>query len=228
MRWPLILSLLLNAVLVVALVVIGGRANRVVSGLIDHAQKAKERRVDAMNATRVGSADIVLLGDSLTWEGSWDEYFPNQQVVNRGVGGDQVDDLAARFDAVVAHDPGQLVFMAGINDLNFGRDVRAIIQSYESLFDRIDTDLPGTAVVLQSVLPTNGDWVIAVDPADVEALNHYLWAEAAERGWRYLDLTPLFSDEQGQLTEELSNDGIHLKGEGYRIWRDALGPILVE
>ena len=36
----------------------------------------------------------------------------------------------------------------------------------------------------------------------------------------------LFADEQGRLRADLTNDGLHLMGKGYLIWRDALRPYL--
>ncbi|MEB3293412.1 MAG: hypothetical protein VKJ24_09640, partial [Synechococcales bacterium] len=38
----------------------------------------------------------------------------------------------------------------------------------------------------------------------------------------FLNLYPLFANEEGFLRSELSTDGLHLNPEGYRVWRTAL------
>ena len=45
------------------------------------------------------TGDIVMLGDSITAMGQWSEMFPAADILNRGLGGDTVADIAARaFD----------------------------------------------------------------------------------------------------------------------------------
>ena len=36
----------------------------------------------------------------------------------------------------------------------------------------------------------------------------------------------LFVDDQGRLRADLTNDGLHLMGQGYLIWRDAIKPYI--
>ena len=40
----------------------------------------------------------------------------------------------------------------------------------------------------------------------------------------WINLYPLFVDAEGKLRRELTNDGLHLLGQGYIIWRDAIKP----
>lgn len=217
-------SLALNLALGAALFTVGAKAKRVTDGLFDYARQAEERRIDAMDATALDEADVVFLGDSLTWEGSWPEYFPDLVVANRGVGGDRVSDLTARLDGVAALRPEKLFIMAGINDLNFSRAPAEVIEDYEILFDAVKRSSPGTEVYLQSVLPTNDTWVVDVPAAHLDELNAYLSAEAAERGWTFIDLRPSFTGPGGRLPDELTNDGIHLRGDGYRLWSGLVRP----
>jgi lysophospholipase L1-like esterase len=37
-----------------------------------------------------------------------------------------------------------------------------------------------------------------------------------------VDLQPAFADAEGQLKAELTTDGIHLDGAGYRLWATVL------
>ena len=40
----------------------------------------------------------------------------------------------------------------------------------------------------------------------------------------YIDLWTLLADKNGKLRADLTNDGLHLMGEGYIVWRDAVLP----
>lgn len=143
------------------------------------------------------SADVVLLGDSLTDHGRWSELLPGR-VANRGIGRDTVDMVAARADRLP---DGPVFVMVGVNDLSLGRSVADVVASYEVLLDR----LGDRRVIVQSVLgPAN---------LPVPELNEALSKLSARRGLEFLDLTPLLG-----YPLRPTYDGIHLTAEGYRLW----------
>ncbi len=218
------LSLTLNVLFIGGLAIAVPKVISVADGFSAVLSDFMERRMDAIEASQVDRADIVFLGDSITHEGAWDEYFPGHIAVNRGIGGDTVEQVIERFHQVAKLTPSQLFVMVGINNLNEGNAVDAIVAQYATLFDRIDDSLEGTGVVIQSVLPTNDEWLFDVSLDDVNALNSFLSAEAERRGYRYIDVGTLFADEQGRLDPAYSNDGIHLSGDAYRLWADLLRP----
>ncbi len=217
-RW-LVASLLLNALLVgVGLFTLSripvvleaqraGRAERLGSQFaIVHAEPGK----------------VVFVGDSITQGGLWSEIYASADVLNRGVGGDTTAHLLARAGEIHALAPRKLFVMIGINDLNRGVARAETFTHLEQLFDGFDREIPETEIYLQSVLPVNDDWRISIRPSDIDAINQKLVAEAAARGYTFVDLRPAFTAADGQLRRSLSNDGIHLLGEGYAVWRAAL------
>ena len=185
-----------------------------------------ERRLDAMEASQVERADIVFLGDSITHEGMWDEYFPDHVAVNRGVGGDRVQQVVARFDDVAKIQPAKLFLMIGVNDLNSGASTDSIIDQYEILFGLFEEHIPDTEIHIQSVLPTNEEWFFSISLNDIGILNAFLISAAKERGYEYIDVASLFADDDGYLDPSYSNDGIHLAGEAYRLWANLLRPYI--
>ena len=40
----------------------------------------------------------------------------------------------------------------------------------------------------------------------------------------YVDVYSALVDEKGMLDKQYTNDGLHLMGEGYIVWRDAVLP----
>ena len=216
-KMALIASLLLN----VLLIVVGAIGFNFMQGVLGETMgQLFERRVDAFAASRIENPDVLFLGDSITHEGSWSEYFPGLTVINRGIGGDTVQHLLDRFENIVPLDPEKLFLMIGINNLNSGHATEEIIALYGELFDRFDREIPDTRIYVQSVLPTNSEWIFSIDLNDVATLNAFLESEAANRGYRFVNLDPVFADATGQLRTELSNDGIHIGGDGYRVWSE--------
>jgi lysophospholipase L1-like esterase len=83
-------------------------------------------------------------------------------------------------------------------------------------------------VVVQAVLAVNPE--LCEEPVTNEriaAFNARLRALAERRGARFLDVNPALADARGQLDRRLTLDGVHVTGEGYRRWAEALRPLLV-
>lgn len=81
------------------------------------------------------------------------------RILNRGIGGNTVDDLRSRWqDDVLAHGPDHLVINVGINDLNqfLCQPDKAFLapdgfgEIYQSLLARTRSALPGTRILLLS------------------------------------------------------------------------------
>ena len=62
---------------------------------------------------------VVLLGDSITEGGVWNELLPELPVLNRGVGGETSAQVLARLDLVL-NAPSAVVLLIGTNDLSSG------------------------------------------------------------------------------------------------------------
>ncbi len=177
--------------------------------------------VSFFDAYPVEPGDIVLLGDSITFGGHWNEIAPGRPVRNRGIGGDRTDDLLARLEPILEGRPSKLFLMIGTNDLGTGVPHDTIVARYATLLDRFASETPSTTVYVQSVLPRAADY-----RERIERLNQALRAMAAERGLTYIDLYPAFLAEDGSIRDELTFDEIHLTGDGYREWHRLLEPHL--
>ena len=64
--------------------------------------------------------------------------------------------------------------------------------------------------------------------ASIAAINAKLAAFGDAQRVRYVDIGDRLVDSRGELTEQMSEDGLHLSLAAYQIWADALKPILVE
>jgi len=168
-------------------------------------------------------ADVVMVGDSLTDGAEWREMFPEQLVVNRGIDSDTTEGVLARLDDILMLKPKVVFLMIGINDFgDESRSVDAVFTTYKSIVSRLERS--GTQVVVQSTLPCNeakGAWKsCSLINQSIRQLNTRL-ATVASRRVSYVDLVPVLA-ASGGLRDELTFDGVHLNGQGYRLWKNVI------
>lgn len=173
------------------------------------------------------SSDIVFLGNSITDGCEWAELFENRHVKNRGISGDRSGWLLDRLDSIIAAHPKKLFLMIGTNDLAAGISPEEIVHNVARLIDRFQTESKWTKIYVQSILPVNGtDFSKYRSHYEHARLivptNKLLEALCAEKGVTYLNVWGALADEEGKLDVRYTNDGLHLMGPGYLVWRDAI------
>lgn len=103
---------------------------------------------------------IVLLGSSniRMWNTLADD-FPGMNVVNRGVGGCRLVELAEFAPRLVAAaKPRVIVVGAGTNDVNAGTSTGDIRAAFERLIDTLRRDHPDTTIAFLAISPTVKRW----------------------------------------------------------------------
>ena len=184
------------------------------------------RRATLFDELPIGKKDIVMLGNSLTDGCEFNELLNNKHIKNRGIVGDIVQGLIDRVDPIIKGQPKKLFILSGVNDISHDVSADSIARAMEKLIVMVKQGSPRTKIYLQSLLPFNNDvreWKLLKgrDHVVVEA-NVLLEQVARRQGVTWINLYPLFVDDQGRLRADLTNDGLHLMGKGYLIWRDAI------
>lgn len=191
--------------------------NRGLSGVYQH-------RVEQFEFLPVEKKNIVFLGNSLIAEGEWPELLGSSSILNRGIPGDGINGVLSRLDPILDNSPRQLFLEIGINDLGFHAPER-VWREYQELVKTIRSRAPETELFIMSLLPVNNQVRNTGRSNEViRKLNEQLKELAQTEGAVYLDIHSGMTDPSGRLREELTQDGIHLNGEAYLIWRDALIP----
>lgn len=168
--------------------------------------------------------DVVMIGDSITQAGMWEDMFPGVAIANRGIGSDRTDDVLRRMSSIRALRARKAFVMLGINDLNADRSVDAVFVDYSSIVTMLREQ--GAEVVVQSTLECNlalrrrCDVLLPL----IRDLNARLAVLAAGEGLHFLDLNALLAVRGEGLLAQYTPDGVHLNGAGYRRWRDAIAP----
>ena len=206
-----------------------------------HALLAREdqllRNPDRDNLTRYAEQDahlaapkpdkprVVFLGDSITDLWRLNEYFPDRDVVNRGISGQTTGQMLGRvLSDVVKLKPAALVVLGGTNDIARGTSLATVEDNLTMIADL--ADFRGIRVIFASVLPVS-DYHQDSDqnfartnlrpPGTIRSLNSWIQSFCTQRKFQYLDYYSAMVDPSGFLTADLSDDGLHPNSKGYRV-----------
>lgn len=208
----------------------------IISGSAQNPQKKYTefyyQRASLFELLPVDSTNIVFLGNSLTNGCEWHELLGMPNVVNRGINGDIVGGIEDRLAPVVNGHPDKIFLLTGVNDVSHNLTADSIASALLALVDHIRMASPDTRLYVQSLLPINTSFgrYKAIDGKEqtIRDINALLPAEVEARGAKWIDLYPAFCDDNGNLRSDLTNDGLHLLGNGYMIWRDIILPYVKE
>jgi lysophospholipase L1-like esterase len=173
----------------------------------------------------IDSATVVMLGNSLTENGgNWASRIGTRmKVVNRGIIGDNTIGMTQRLCQITPHKPLAIFLMAGINDMSGNLPAQQVASRVINLIDSIRAQAPDTRLFVQSILPINeagGRWkTLAGRTNDIPWANMLIRAYCESKGIVFVDIFPkLVRGKSNTLRSNLTNDGLHLNDEGYKIW----------
>lgn len=204
-----------------------------------------ERHEAALAAKNV-QPKIVFVGDSITHHlggvpaptGPYishrgDEFWrtlctPERPGLNLGFGGDRVQHVLWRLDhgELDGISPEHIVLTIGTNNVLSGDGTpEEIVAGIRACLQRLRAKAPKAKIILTGVPPCGNP---ATDPRRIRQgqVNEGLKKLAVEAKVTYLDLTPLILDANGNIPRELMDDAIHPTPAGYKIWQEALLPLL--
>ena len=135
--------------------------------------------------------------------------------------------LLDRLDSILVAHPKKLFLMIGTNDLAAGISPEEIVRNVARLIDRFQSESKWTKIYVQSILPVNGEDFTKYRGHYEHArlivpTNKMLEALCDEKGVTYLNVWGALADHDGKLDKRYTNDGLHLTGQGYLVWRDAI------
>lgn len=214
-------AFLVVAAVVAIELVLGAGAAFEAPALIHHVAfgPGHRRQVTQFERLAIAPGDVVFLGDSITEAVQWHELFPAVSARNRGIGGDTVEEVAARLDPIVRGHPRKLFLMVGTNDLRLRLPIERSIAAYDAMLERVRRESPDTKVFVEAVLPRSERYA-----PRIRAFNARLQEMAEHHGAVWLDWFDSFADEHGVIRPAYSNDDLHLLGPGIELWARLLAP----
>ncbi len=174
---------------------------------------------------------ILLVGSSsFTKWTDVQEYFPGYPIINRGFGGSTLPDVIRyAYDVILPYKPKQVVIYCGENDLAGGDEVTAavVVQRFKTLYGIIRQNLPNATISFVSIKPSP---VRAHIQPKVKAANREIqaWLKT-QKNAQFIDIYDAMLDAKKNMREELYvGDRLHMKPEGYVIWKKIITPYLIK
>jgi lysophospholipase L1-like esterase len=199
-----------------------------------------------------GGIDVLFLGDSITagWAGNgkeiWAERYAPMNAANFGIGGDRTQHVLWRIENGEldgAIKPKVIVLMIGTNNTG-GSDTAEQIAEGVTKIVKTAQAKTGANVLLLGVFPrgiTAKQAEESKDPKKIEAakrtpmqrekitkINEIISKLDDGKTVRYLDIKDKFLSPEGTLSPDIMPDYLHLTPPGYKIWADAIDPLLKE
>ncbi len=175
----------------------------------------------------VGKKDIVFLGNSITDGGEWFEIFSNPRIKNRGISADIAQGVFDRLGSITSGKPAKIFLLIGINDVSHNVTADSIVRAIAKIATAVERESPHTRLYIQSVFPVNEDFCKYLGATQrgnvVLDINKGLRELCAERGLTYVDVYSALKEKNSEkLDPRYTNDGLHLMGDGYFIWKSVL------
>ncbi|MDR0419912.1 MAG: GDSL-type esterase/lipase family protein [Prevotellaceae bacterium] len=175
----------------------------------------------------ITSSDIIFIGNSITDGCEWSELFNSINVKNRGISADRTYWILDRLDYIIKGKPRKLFVQMGTNDLGAGLSPQSVVDNTSKLIDRFQTESPETEVYIQSIFPVNNSFekfakYHGSKDKEIVETNDLLKQLCVQKGVIFVDVYSKLADENGKLNKEYTNDGLHLMGAGYLVWKKVI------
>ncbi len=195
-----------------------------------------------LKRAKAGPIGLLFLGDSITerwtqvpeiWEASYGKYQP----ANFGIGGDQTQHVLWRLEDGVLDGlhPKVVVLLLGTNNTS-DHTAEQIAAADAKIVRLIRAKIPETKILLLGIFPRgpriNRQGVVLDDAVHrmkvITEANRLLARLDDGRTVRFLDFGARFQGPDGKIPSAIMPDQVHLSPEGYRIWVEAMQPLLEE
>jgi lysophospholipase L1-like esterase len=170
---------------------------------------------------------IVFTGSSSIrlWE-TLAQDFPGKPILNRGFGGSQTFEVLHFADRLILpYQPKQVVIYVGDNDLAGGKTPNQVFADFKALFKKIRQNSAKTYVTFISIKPSPSrkNILTAIEQTN-QLIRLYL---STQKRTHYVDVYNKMLLSPGKFNPQLYRaDSLHMTDAGYRIWAEAVRPVL--
>lgn len=196
-----------------------------------------------LKRAKSGPIGVLFLGDSITYGWNnvpevWRHFYARYEPANFGVGSDQTQHVLWRLEhgELDGIAPRVVVLLIGTNN-SATHTAEQILEAQAKIIRTLRRKLPQTKVLVLAIFPRgprhpdkNGvprdDGVARMRVID--AVNAGLPTIDDGRNVRVLNLNSVFLGPDGKIPSDIMPDQLHLSEKGYRLWGEAMKPLLNE
>jgi len=189
----------------------------------------------------VKKGQILFVGSSLMEDFPINEF---QQILdksyiiyNRGIGGHIIADLLDSIEECIFElEPSKMFINIGTNDISSSNYKKEdLVEGYDNILTQINQRLPNCKVYVMSYYPVNPKANFpGVDQVDKEEMfktrtnaaiieaNIAVEELAKKHNYKFINVNQNLMDEDGNLKEEYSIEGMHMWASGYSVVLDSI------
>lgn len=189
---------------------------------IEENKKDYEKQIETL---KEDYTNYLFLGDSITDFYDLDKYYEGLPAVNSGVSGNTTDDILDDMKArVYDYNPSKVFLLIGTNDLQRGDDIDEIVDNIKKIVDNIKENKKGTEIYVESIYPVDEERKGSESRTneDINKINEKLKSYSENNDVIYINTHDELTDDDGNLKDEYSEDGLHLTDEGYKVITEEL------
>lgn len=174
--------------------------------------------------------NYLFVGDSITARYDLDKYFKDMPVINSGVSGNKTKDILNDMnERIYKYNPSKVFLLIGTNDYS-SLSNSDTVKNIGKIIDGIKDNREYAEVYVQSIYPVNKDIsessVSDRNNEDITEMNKEIKKLCKEKSVNYINMYDLLVDEEGNLDENYTKDGLHLDSDGYEVVTEEIMKIL--
>ena len=187
-----------------------------------------QQRVSHFKSLPAKKNAVIFLGNSITDGAEWNELFADNRLLNRGISGDVTAGVLNRLDEIIRHQPEKIFLLIGTNDLSKNISPDIVLKNIYLTAQIIQKQSSATQLYVQSILPINNTFDRFKNHYknhnEINLVNQALQKNASVYNYQYLDIATPLMDNEKRLSRDFTNDGLHLNGKAYQVWKNTLYP----
>ena len=177
--------------------------------------------------------NILMLGDSHIRNGDWTHLLNREDVINRGISGDNTECICVRLEYLKGIHAKIWFINGGINDLPW-KSPAFVFKNYQTIIEFAKNE--GAIPVINLLLytsplaavnyPTRANYMKI--NSMVKETNTMLIAYAKANNVDYIDLNKVTADHNDVFKAEYTTDGVHLTNDVYKEWAVLIQEVLTK
>ena len=186
---------------------------------IEENKKDYEKQIETL---KENYTNYLFLGDSITDYYDLDKYYEGLPVVNSGISGNTTEDILNDMKGrVYNYNPSKVFLLIGTNDLIHDVSVDDIVSNIERIINEINSNEPQAEIYVESVYPVNDDldedMVDVRNNDDIMDINEKIEKYCDDNNYTYINMYDKLLDDEGNFSEEYTDDGLHPNSRGYEV-----------
>ncbi len=171
--------------------------------------------------------NIVFFGDSITDYYDLEKFYDDYPVINSGTAGYQTKDLLDKIDEqVIIYNPTRVFILIGTNDIAFtDLSDKEIADNIIEIANKIKDKRKFTKIYIEAIYPVSKEdneivqeqMVGNRDNERIKNINKMVKEMCIKEKFTFVDTYKLLINDNDNIDEKYTADGLHLSDEGYKL-----------